>query len=299
MKNNFCYSDYTIIDIETTGLSTYFDSIIEASVLRVRDNKIVSEFSELIFTHIQLDDFIVGLTGITNQMLVDKDKVRNVLPRLMDFVGNDIMVGHNISFDINFIECKQDQFIDNYYVDTLGLSRRLIKDVDNHRLDTIASYFNIERGLHRGLSDCNVTYQVYENLKRIIIENKIDFIELRGRKQSEYNQSLNSIKPNIEFDEQILNNYFCDKTVVVTGKMDNYSKIELGQIIVNCGGYFSDSINKKTDILILGNQDYQESIYGVKSNKHQTAIELQKKGHDITIIDEQTAIQLLKVTTSK
>lgn len=293
MKNNFCYSDYTIIDIETTGLSTTYDNIIEISAVKVRDDKIVSEFSELVYSNLQLNDFIVELTGITNELLKNADKVDNVLYRFNEFIAADILIGHNIAFDLNFIKAKQNKNLVNYRVDTLGLSRRVLRDVDNHKLSTIANHFNIERSIHRGLEDCIVTYKVYENLKKLIKENNLNFDLMRRDQINEYQKKLNEIKCNQELNDFVQDNFFFEKNVVVTGKMENYSKLEFGQLIVNKGGYFSDSLNKETNILVLGNQDYQQSLYGVKSNKYQKAIDFKKQGIEIDIIDEETAIQLL------
>lgn len=292
-KYNFCFTDYIVLDIETTGFSYCDDDIIEVSAIRVRNNIILDEFSELICIDDELPDFIIELTGITDEMLKGKDKVDNVLSRLIGFIGEDIIIGHNISFDLNFIKEKNKKPLLNKYIDTLGLSRRIIKDINNHKLDTLAAYYGIKRDLHRSLKDCVVTYQVYNNLIDYIQRNNIDFHEIQRIKDSEYLNSLNNIVPNIIFDINVINGFYYDKNVVATGKLDNYSKHELGQMIVNKGGYFSDSVNRITNVLILGNQDYQASLYGSKSSKHLKAIELISLGYDILIIDERTAINLL------
>lgn len=293
MKNNFCYSNYTIIDIETTGLSTTYDSIIEISAVKVRNETIVGEFSELVYCDLQLNDFIVELTGITNELLKNADKVDSVIYRFNEFIATDILIGHNIAFDLNFIKAKQNKSLENYRVDTLGLSRRVLKDVDNHKLSTIANHFNIERTIHRGLEDCIVTYKVYENLKKLIKENNLNFDLMRNNRVNEYQKKLNEIQSNQEVNEYIQDNFFFEKNVVVTGKMEKYSKFELGQLIVNNGGNFSDSINKHTNVLILGNQDYQAAIFGNKSSKYLKALDLIKQGAELIILDEKTALDLL------
>lgn len=95
--------DYTVIDIETTGLDPLFDDIIEIAGIKYRENKEIERFQSLINPGRKIGDFIVELTGITNEMLLDAPSIETVLPRFLEFVGNDTIVGHNVHFDINFI----------------------------------------------------------------------------------------------------------------------------------------------------------------------------------------------------
>ena len=95
--------DYTVVDIETTGLSPDKCEIIEISALKVRNDEIVDTFSTLIKPSKRIDPFIVRLTGITDEMVAEAPKIRAVLPAFMEFVAEDFILGHNVNFDINFI----------------------------------------------------------------------------------------------------------------------------------------------------------------------------------------------------
>ena len=109
---------YSVIDIETTGLSPEYDEIIEVSAIKVCNNKIVDTFTSLVqprgyeyeddeypdvLLHEYVSDFISQLTGITNDMLSTAPSIQDVLPKYLEFIGNDMLLGHNINFDINFL----------------------------------------------------------------------------------------------------------------------------------------------------------------------------------------------------
>lgn len=99
-------NDYTIVDIETTGLSPDKDDIIEIGALRIRDNIVVAEFSQLIKASKPLSKTISQITGITDDMLADVKELDDTLSDFLQFINNDTVVGHNIAFDANFISKK-------------------------------------------------------------------------------------------------------------------------------------------------------------------------------------------------
>ena len=105
-KGNFLYdklNDFTVIDLETTGLSPSIDSIIEIAAYKVRNNKIVDTYQQLINPEISISPFISDLTGITNDMVVDKPTLNQIIDDLYDFLKEEILLGHNIHFDFNFL----------------------------------------------------------------------------------------------------------------------------------------------------------------------------------------------------
>ena len=163
-------SDYTVVDIETTGLSPEKCEIIEISAIKVKNDEIVDTFSMLVKPSKKINSFIMNLTGITNEMVALAPKIKDVLPHFLNFVGDDYILGHNVNFDINFIYdnlkrfCKKE--FSNDYIDTMRLSRKHC-DLAKHNLKTIAKHYNISlEGHHRALTDCAITYQVYKNIKR-------------------------------------------------------------------------------------------------------------------------------------
>lgn len=164
--------DYVLVDIETTGLSPVVDEIIEIGAIKVKNNEIVDKYNELIKVNRSLSPFITNLTGITNEMLRTGKMPSEVFKEFVDFVGEDVIIGHNVNFDLGFLTNKCKKYIDynltNDYVDTMYLARRLVKDTVNYKLGTLAEYFNVSyEGAHRGLKDVEITYEVYNCLRRI------------------------------------------------------------------------------------------------------------------------------------
>ncbi|MDO4565438.1 MAG: 3'-5' exonuclease [Clostridia bacterium] len=171
-KSLLCFpQDYVVIDIETTGLSSCRNEIIELGALRVRDGEIRDSFSSLVKPLRRVDGFITALTGITNEMLTDAPKLREILPDFMGFVGGDIVVGHNVNFDINFIyDACAGLFLppfSNDYVDTMRLSRLLFKSERRHRLSDLAERLGLDyEGAHRALADVLITQECLTQLRR-------------------------------------------------------------------------------------------------------------------------------------
>ena len=158
--------DYTVLDIETTSLDSFHGEIIEISALKVREKKKVASFSELIHIDHEIGYFTTRLTGITQEMLEEGKDLEEVLIHFKEFLGNDIIVGHNVNFDIDFIYDAMEEVLgcslSNDYVDTLRLSRKLLPDLKHHKLDDLIAYFHLpKRKEHRALNDCLLTNEVY------------------------------------------------------------------------------------------------------------------------------------------
>lgn len=164
-------SDYTVIDLETTGRNILTCEVIEISAVKVRNSEIVDTFSTLVYPEDMPSEEIIDLTGITLEMLNEAPELELVFEDFIDFIGDDIVLGHNIaSFDTNLIYdiCEKLNIgtFSNDYLDTYHYSRRCNIDVDDYKLTTLTQYFGIEHeNAHRALSDCIANYECYESLK--------------------------------------------------------------------------------------------------------------------------------------
>jgi len=161
-------TDYCVVDIETTGLSYLKNEIIEISALKVRANRIVDEFSFLIKPENYINRYISKLTGISNAMLKNAPSILEVLPQFLDFVQNDTILGHNVKFDIGFLNANcvkhLNKTFENKSIDTWKMSKRIC-DIPNHKLETLAQFYNINsHGHHRALRDCEITFEVYNKM---------------------------------------------------------------------------------------------------------------------------------------
>ena len=280
-------TDYTIVDIETTGLSTQYDEIIEICAVRYRNKEFVEKFTTLIKPPFEIDDFIEELTGITNDMLATAATIKEIMPIFLEFLGNDIIVGHNVNFDINFIydyciglNLKP---LSNDFVDTMRIARLLHKENKHNRLSDIAQRYNLSLdGAHRANYDCLLTnniLQIFEKEFNDTYDNNVKLSSLlsHGTKAADITTDITDFN---------IDNPIYNKTIVFTGILEKLSRKEAMQIVADLGGINGDNITKKTNYLILGNNDYCKTIKDGKSTKQKRAEKYKLDGCDIDIIPE-------------
>lgn len=165
-------SSYVVVDIETTGFNPSSDSIIEISALKIQNDEIVNSFSSLVHIDFPLPSRIVKLTSITDEMLSTAPEIDDVILEFTKFTGNSVVVGHNVSFDLNFIteklhDCYERWFY-NDYVDTLYIARAVLPDLTCHKLGALCDFLGInQEQAHRSLSDCTATWELFGILKSI------------------------------------------------------------------------------------------------------------------------------------
>lgn len=164
---------YVVIDVETTGLESETDEIIELAAIRVLNHKVVDTYSSFVKPACSIPKNIIELTGITQEM-VEKDgkSLHEAVLAFLDFLGDSVIVSHNVRFDRAFLDAACIKLgiekIKNKGKDTLGMSRRRVEDVPNYRLKTLAEHFNIKTDeTHRALADCLITFQLYEKLNEL------------------------------------------------------------------------------------------------------------------------------------
>lgn len=288
--------NYSILDLETTGLDPKYDEIIEIGIIKVRNNKIVDKYQTLVQPNttyiddedneIYIDEFIEELTGITNEMLEDAPKIEEVIENAMNFISEDIIVGHNVNFDINFlydaIKKYNDTDLSNDFLDLMKMARRAIKEINHHRLTDIAAFFEYDYEAHRALEDCKATYDLLNHLIDYIEENQLDVSDAAIKSHSKLD--LRTLKSEtLEVDTE---NYFYNKNICFTGKLEHFVRKDAAQICVNLGAHCENNVTKKTDVLVLGNFDYNATVKNNKSTKLKKAEGLKLEGQDIEIMSE-------------
>ena len=156
---------FTVVDIETTGLSPSYHAVTEIAAARVRNGCIVREFESLINPGVPIPGFITRLTGISDDMVADAPSIDGVLPAFRKFLGKDIFVAHNASFDHRFLNHNFQKFfrgsLSNDTLCTKLLANRLLPDLESKKLGVICDYLNIQNsGAHRALGDVRATVSV-------------------------------------------------------------------------------------------------------------------------------------------
>lgn len=158
--------DFTVIDMECTGRSNLPEDITEMSAIRYRQFKPVDSFSVLVKPKNKVLPFVESLTGISDAMLVNQPKVEDQIEIFAEFLGDDTILGHNVTFDLGLVNKALIEIgkydLSNDYVDTLRISRLLNQDSLNHKLETLCQYFGVDRLVgHRGIHDCKQTAEIY------------------------------------------------------------------------------------------------------------------------------------------
>lgn len=169
-KLNTYVSDYVIYDLETTGTSSANDRVVEISAVKVRNGQVDSEFSTLVNPEMPIPFFASEVNGITDDMVADAPVFEVALKDFLDFIGDDVLVGHNIhTFDMKFIYRDVERYfgktISNDYIDTLQIARAYLPQLSCHKLTALAEHYGINPdGAHRALNDCRMNQQIFELL---------------------------------------------------------------------------------------------------------------------------------------
>ena len=167
------YSGYVVLDLETTGLDCDNDRIIEVGLLKIKDDVICDQFQCFVQCGKNIPEEVTKLTGITNETIETEGiKEETAFDKIQEFVGNDLMIGYNVQFDMNFIQRLGERAGKNMTIkktrDVLQLVRRKIDDLENYQLKTVAEYFLLDTSnIHRALTDCALTYRIYLELNKI------------------------------------------------------------------------------------------------------------------------------------
>lgn len=162
--------DYVCLDIETTGLSPSTCQIIEFAAVRVRNNRVVDQYSELICPQCSISPTITKLTGISNAMVRDKRTISEAILDIYNFIGDDVILGHNVKFDLSFIKKaiveELGVILENPIMDTMYLARSLLRNISNVKLGTLSCYLDepFNGNHHRALADAEVTHRIYQKL---------------------------------------------------------------------------------------------------------------------------------------
>lgn len=164
---------YVVFDVETTGLSSQYDKIIELAAVKVQNGEIIDKFERFSNPGERLNETIKNLTGITDDMLVDAPPVEEVLNDFRAFVGDAIYVTHNASFDMGFIDTGFERLgygaTTNAVIDTLELSRTINTEMGKHGLNFLAKKYGVELTQHhRAIYDAETTAHIFVKMLKQI-----------------------------------------------------------------------------------------------------------------------------------
>ncbi len=199
-NTGFDEASYIVFDVETTGLESSRDRIIELGAVKISEDKVVDDFSCLVNPGQQISPRIKNLTGITNEDLAGAPPIEDVIDDFLNFCRDGILVAHNAEFDYSFLrqECLRTgcRVPRQPLLDTLALSRALMPGMNSHSLDSLCKELGVTlEEHHRAREDAAATSRVLlKLLKRAKSEREMDLL-----------RELNQFTDNIDWKKQ---NYY-------------------------------------------------------------------------------------------
>jgi len=163
--------EFVIFDVETTGLSpAWGDRVVEVAALKIKDLKPVDKFYSLVNPQRPISYAASAVNGITQDMVYDAPKAREVFPQLMEFVGASYLVGHNVRFDMGFLlnelallEFRREGEL--IAIDTLKIAKQYITGLASYSLLSVARHLNLaQEQRHRAMADVELTFELYKKL---------------------------------------------------------------------------------------------------------------------------------------
>ena len=175
------HTTYCVLDLETTGLSFRTEKITEVGIMKVKDGEVIDEFECFVNPEKPIPQKVVEVTNITDDMVKDAETIDKVMPKILEFVGDSVLVAHNADFDIGFLKYNAKQLglsLENTYIDTLRLAKSLFPEYKKYKLGIIAENLGITVEVaHRALDDVDTTVKVFRKMLEMLEEKGVKTIE--------------------------------------------------------------------------------------------------------------------------
>lgn len=158
---------FVCVDLETTGLDPKRDKIIEIGAVRVERGRITEEWETFVNPGRKLPERIVELTGIHDEELAEAKSIREILPELLAFLGENVLLGHSVLFDFSFLKkaaVNEKLSFERLGIDTLKIARKYLKDLESRSLGALCKHYEIPHSAHRALGDARATTALYQKL---------------------------------------------------------------------------------------------------------------------------------------
>ena len=172
---------YCVLDLETTGFSPITEKITEIGIMKVKDGKVIDQFSTFVNPEKPIPARVVEVTNITDYMVKDADTIDKVFPKMLEFIEGSILVAHNADFDIGFLKHNAKRLgydFDFTYLDTLSLAKDLFPEYKSYKLGRIAKNLGIKVEVaHRALDDVDTTVKVFNIMIEKLKEKGVKTLE--------------------------------------------------------------------------------------------------------------------------
>ena len=259
-----------IVDLETTGLDSSFNEIIEIGAIKVdlESGETLEEFQTFSKPKDSLPPFIVRLTGINSKMLKGAPNNKEAVDTFLAFAENFPIWAYNAGFDSGFIN----NFTNEHrpFKDILTLARRAFPDLYNHKLITVSEHLGLStKNSHRAIADCRVSKEVL-----------LLGLEYQTKTPKDFEANEKGI--------------FFGKVIVFTGELETMTRNTAMSHASLYGFKVGSGVTKKTDCLVVGTQDLDKLAGHEKSSKHRKAENLIDDGINIQIISENNFLKIIQ-----
>lgn len=161
---------YVVLDLEMTGLNPKRDRIIEIGAARIEKGIVIEKCETFVNPGITIPEKVTEITGITDDMVASAPEITDILAKVLTFLGEDVLVGHNLIFDYSFLKqaaINEKCSFEKQGVDTLKIARKVLPDLEHRTLEYMCEYYGISReNGHRALCDAIATAELLERLKK-------------------------------------------------------------------------------------------------------------------------------------
>lgn len=301
--------NFVAIDFETANESR--TSACSIGITKVENNKIIcSEYHLIKPPEMRFNSHNIWIHGIYPEDVENEMTFGELWPKIKHYFDDVLVVAHNASFDLSVLRSLLDYYGFEYpnlhYICTVLLSKNKIKDVRNHKLNTLAEYVGHKFKHHHAGEDATACAKILIHISKEYGINDLLSLHINGglnigsiyERGYEPCTSLIKHRNNITKKEALSislkedTNYFCDKTIVFTGPLDSMRRNEAYKIVKKLGGIIGSSVTKKTDVLITGikNREHLDDVY--KSTKLKKAENLIKSGQKIEILTEEEFLSI-------
>ena len=172
---------YCVLDLETTGFSFRTEKITEVGIMKVKNGEVIDEFSCFVNPEKPIPQRVVEVTNITDDMVKDAETIDKVMPKILEFVGDSVLVAHNADFDIGFLKYNAKNLglsLENTYLDTLRLAKDLFPNYKKYKLGKIAENLGIKVEVaHRALDDVDTTVKVLNVMLKMLKDKGVETLD--------------------------------------------------------------------------------------------------------------------------
>lgn len=159
---------YVCMDVETTGLNRSKDKITQISLIQVQNDTVINSYLSYVNPGMHIPEVVTNLTGINDETVKDAPSFEQIKEKVSDFIGNRIIVGHNVDFDIEFLENALGHPVSNKRMDTLQFARYYFQSKDYKLLTLCQKFVVYLDNAHDAGADCAATVKLFEEMKKTL-----------------------------------------------------------------------------------------------------------------------------------